>query len=259
MIADQKAGKLSDRLNTALNLTIEGSHLAQGINQVVQGRNIAQRSLRPGKPAAISADQNLAQALRQGQEGTYDVSRQLAPAQAAAQDQYNEDIQNAKTASAGQSGAFGAYTQVAANRRNRAGLEQSALGSQIMQQNRANYNQLLGLKQNENRNIFESQSQFYPTDLHQYQLEQQAAANLGNVGYRNINNAAEGFGQAGVNLGVDIARQRKLASLHAIMDQYGHGPTATTAHTQLENNFKPTPLPAYEPWNDYMMEQSQGG
>jgi hypothetical protein len=237
MVADQKAGKLGDRLSGVLNIALSGGDIAQSINQISQSKNALAKSVRPGRPAPISSDQNLQQALRQGQEGTYDVSKQLAPAQAAANDQYLEDIQNAKTASAGQSGAFGAYTQAAANRRNRAGLEQSALGSQIMQQNRQNYQGLLGLKQQENQNIFNSRNANYGTDMQQYQYEQQAAANLGRVGYENLNRGVNSLASAGQNFAVDQVRQRQLQMLHNNMDKYGHGATATNAVNQLAKNY----------------------
>ncbi len=237
MIADQKAGKLNDRLTGALNLALAGSDVAQALNQNRQAKNAYDKSVKPVRPSPISADQNLQYALRQGQEGTYDVSRQLAPAQAASNDQYLEDIQNAKTASAGQSGAFGAYTQAAANRRNRAGLEQSALGSQIMQQNRQNYNSLLGLKQQENQNIFNSQVATYPTDMRQYQLEQEAAANLANKSYVNLNRGVNSLTAAGKDYTVDMARQRRMNMLHNTMEKYGQGNVAVNARNKLAEQY----------------------
>lgn len=245
MIADADSGKLSERLTNAFNLALSGGDIAQSINQIQQSKTLANQSKRPGRPAPILADQNLAQALRQAQEGTYDVSKQLAPAQANIQDQYNEDLQNAKTASTGQSGAYGAYVQSAANRRNRAGLAQSALASQIMMQNRANYNDLLGLKQQENQNIFNSTAFPYTSDLHQYQLEQQTAANLGQLGRQNLRNSLANFGQSIVSGIPSYARQRKLQSLYSMMNQYGHGDNAVGAHNTLQNYVAP-PSPAYD-------------
>lgn len=230
MISDADAGKLSDRLTSAFNIALAGGDVAQSVNQINQSKNLSDRSQRPGRPAPIVADQNLAQALRQAQEGTYDVSKQLAPAQAQAQDQYNADITNAKTASTGQAGAFGAYAQAAANRRNRAGLEQSALGSQIMQQNREQYNQLLGLKQQENQNIFQSRAYAYPSDLNQYQNEQQMAATLGQYGNTNLRNAGANLGQY-ITQGVgDVAKQRKLRMLESMI-----GKNASDSYSQLHD------------------------
>lgn len=230
IIADADSGKLSDRLTTAFNIALGGADVGQSINQIEQSKNLLDRSVRPGKPAPIVSDQNLAQALRQAQQGTYDVSQQLAPAQAQAQDQYASDLQNAKTASTGQAGAFGAYAQAAANRRNRAGLEQSALGSQIMMQNRANYNQLLGLKQQENQNIFHSQAFSYPYDLNQYQTEQQTAARLGQVGRENLRNSAANFGQAIVGGVTNEAKERKLRMLQSMI-----GDHASNAYDKLHS------------------------
>lgn len=246
IIADADSGKLSERLTSAFNIALSGGDVAQSINQIEQSKTLSKQSTRPTRPGPIVSDQNLAHALRQAQEGTYDVSKQLAPAQAQTQDQYNADIANAKIASTGQAGAFGNYVQAAANRRNRAGLEQSALGSQIMMQNRSNYNHLLGLKQQENQNVFNSQMASYPYDLNQYQSEQQASAKLGQYGRENLRNSLANLGQTFTTGIGNEAKQRKLRMLQSMM-----GDNASTAYDKLYSYVSPNEEQPASPGYDF--------
>jgi hypothetical protein len=108
------------------------------------------------------------------------------------------------------------------------------LGSQIMMQNRENYNHLLGLKQQENQNIFNSQAFSYPYDLNQYQNEQETGARLGQVGNVNLRNSLANFGQAGVDIATNMSRQRKLRMLQSTL-----GEQAANAYSKLHSYHSP--------------------
>jgi len=186
---ESEAKANSDKIAQGLNVLLGATDIAQSVAQINQSKQGLSKSRRPGRPAIPQRDLYLQQALRAASEGTYDTASALAPAEAQIQDQYLSDLQNAKTASTGQAGAFGSYAQVAANRRRRAGMELIPLANDIRREQTANYNNLLGQRLNETQNIFENQASFYPQDLNQYQNEQAAYGQIGSVGRQNLNNS----------------------------------------------------------------------
>jgi len=233
---ETEAGKNFNKLAEGLNILLAGTDITQSLNQIVQGKQIQSRSKRPTAPVIPQRDQYLQQALRNAQEGNYNVSQALAPAQAEIGDQYRTDLQNAKTASTGQAGAFGAYAQLAANRRNRASLGLVPLGNQVKQQNVENYNTLLGLRQQETQNQFNNQIATYPYDLQQYQLEQQMGGHLQAQGNQNLRNALPSFAGGLADVYSKIRAKRRYDQIRNSMDMYGHGDTALKAQQTLDDH-----------------------
>lgn len=231
---ETEAGQHFDKIAQGLNILLAGSDVAQSINQIAQSKNLQNKSRRPTTPAIPQRDQYLQQALRQTQEGNYGVSQALAPVQAEIGDQYRADLQNAKTASTGQAGAFGAYTQLAANRHNRAALDLVPLGNQVKQQNVQNYNQLLGLRQQETQNQYENSLATYPYDLQQYQLEQQMAGHLGAQGNINLRNAATELGGGLAKTLSDMKAKRRYDAIRNLHDATGNGDMAVKANQTLD-------------------------
>jgi len=232
---ETEAGKNFDKIAQGLNVLLAGTDVAQSINQIAQSKNLQNKSRRPTAPGIPQRDQYLQQALRNTQEGNYGVSQALAPAQAEIGDQYRADLQNAKTASTGQAGAFGSYAQLAANRRNRAALDLVPLGNQVKQQNVQNYNQLLGMRQQETQNQYENSLATYPYDLQQYQLEQQMAGHLGAQGNINLRNSATELGGGLAKTLADMKAKRRYDAIRNLHDVTGHGDMAVKANQTLDS------------------------
>lgn len=181
---ETEAGEMSDKIAKGINLVLGGTDIGNSIAQIREGDKAVSR--RPSRPAAPRRDQLLQQAMRQAQEGQFDAARATAPVEAQIQDQYLSDIQGAKTASTGQAGAYGAYRQVAANRRNRAAMDLAPIQDQVRRGQEERYDNLLGMRQAETQNMYRNQAALYPYELNQYQKERQAAALLGSTGRSNL-------------------------------------------------------------------------
>lgn len=231
---ETEAGKNFDKIAHGFNILLAGSDVAQSINQIQQAKSLRSTSRRPAAPAVPQRDQYLQQALRQAQEGTYNVSQALAPAQAEIGDQYRADLQNAKTAATGQAGAFGAYAQLAANRRTRAALNLVPLGNEVKQQNLQNYNHLLGLRQQETQNMYQNSLATYPYDLQQHQLEQQMAGHLGAQGNINLRNSVAELGGGLAKTLADLKAQRRYDAIRNLHSATDHGDLAVDATKKLD-------------------------
>lgn len=210
---DAEKKGIADDLASGINLVLAGSDIAQSLNQIRQSNNAVSRSKRPSRPVVPGRDAALAQALRGSQENVNDAGRALGAAKAEIQDQYQNDIQNAKTASTGQAGAFGSYAQVAADRRNRAALGLGPIQDEIRRGQQARTDALIGARMGETQQMYENNAQFYPNDLQQYNNEQNAAATLGAVGRSNLNNSLYNFGQAVVPTTAELLTQRRYRNL----------------------------------------------
>jgi hypothetical protein len=191
---ESKGKKLSDDLAQGINLVLAGTDIAQSVKQINASNQAAAKSKRPARPAIPQRDLYLQQALRSAEEGTFDSARALAPAQAQIQDQYLSDIQDAKTASTGQAGAYGVYRQLAADRRNRAALNLAPIQDNIQAREQARYDRLLGMRQSETQQMFENQASLYPSDLNQYNTEQNTITSLGATGRANLRDSLYNIG-----------------------------------------------------------------
>jgi hypothetical protein len=191
LASETKGAEKAQRLSEGINLVLAGTDIANSINQI-QASNQALKTKRPSRPVIPQRDQMLQQALRQTQD--FNMGAALAPAEAQIQDQYQSDLANAKTASTGQAGAFGAYAQTGANRRNRAALNLVPMQQELIQANQNRQDNLLGMRQVETQNMFQNQAQLYNTDLYQYGLDQKNAADLGSQGRENLRNSLYNLG-----------------------------------------------------------------
>lgn len=194
-----QAGKIAGKVAEGVNMVLGGVDIATSINQIRQGDRAARNSRRPSRPSIPQRDVLLQQALRGAEEGTFDSERAIAPVRQEIQDQFLNDIQGAKTASTGQAGAYGAYRQLAANRRNRAAMELAPVSDAIKAREQARYDNLLGMRQDETQQMFRNQASLYPFDLQQYSQDQQAAASLGATGRANLRDSLYNFGGQAAN------------------------------------------------------------
>lgn len=239
-------GKMAKNITAGLNTLLAATDIGISARQIAQGNKLSKQAVRPRRPSTLQHDQLLAQAL--GQASNTDPSRALAPAQLAIQDQYLSDLGNAQTASGGQSGAYGAYAQTAATRRDRANLDLVPLADQVRRQNQQHYDQLLGMRLNENQAIDQSQSRFYPQDLYQYGLQTQAAANLGQVGRTNLRASLPGLASQIPGALSGFATRRKYDDIYNSMSAYGssNAQIAADAHHANDIAWASSPEQLYE-------------
>jgi hypothetical protein len=213
LATNAKTQKQADNLAAGINLFLAGSDIATSINQIREAKQANNRSKRPARPGVPQRDMYLQQALRGAEEGSMDQGRAVAAAQANINDQYQNDIANAKTASTGQAGDFGAYAQLAANRRNRSALELAPIQDQIKRQEQARYDNLLGMRQDETQNIYNNQLSGYQTDLGQYNQDQDAIQNLLYTGRTNLRNSFQNIGAMAPQIYQNLESQRRIRNL----------------------------------------------
>jgi hypothetical protein len=213
LLQDNESSQISNQLSKGVNLILGGIDIGQSINQINTASQQAKANRRPTRPAIPQRDQLLQQALRSSQEGTFDAARALAPAQADIENQYYNDLANAKIASTGQAGNFGAYAQVASNRRRRAALDLAPIQDQIRAREQERYDNLLGLKMAETQQMFKNQNELYNSDLEQYYNAQDVAGRLGATGRANLRDSMYNFGNQIPQALSDVYTNRKYKRL----------------------------------------------
>jgi hypothetical protein len=191
--AEMDKQRKTTKITTGLNLLLSGADLATAQGQINRFEQGLKKSRRPGRPPVLTRDSYLAQAKADAQKDTMSDVTAIEAAKSGIQDSYLEDLQNARIASGGQSGAFGAYAQSAATRRGRRSLELAPIGEQIYQGRKERMDRLAGMSTQENQAINESAARYYPTDMSQYQFEQQQLANLGQTGFANRRDSMYGL------------------------------------------------------------------
>jgi len=221
----QKAeqGKISQNVRAGLNLALAGTDIATSISQIKKGDALSKNARRPSRPPVLQRDQLLQQALSDTGNSRNDVTRVLLPAQQGILDAYQTDLGNARTASTGQAGAYGAYAQGAVNRRERANLDLVPLADQVRRENQRRYDNLVGQHIQEGQMINQSQGRFYPEDLYQFNLDRQMGADLGQVGRANLRSSLTGLGQQLPNTIANYATQRKYDDIYNRMIAQGYG------------------------------------
>lgn len=237
---ETEAGKRSDKLAEGINFVLAGTDIANSVNQIRQAKQSLKRSKRPSRPAIPQRDIYLEQALRQGEENIMDAARATAPVQQQIQDQYLEDVQNAKIASTGQAGAYGAYRQLAANRRNRAAMNLAPIQDEIRRGQQQRYDNLLGMRMDETQQQFRNQAYLYPYDLEQYNADQKAAASLGSTGRLNLRDSLYNIGGQAANYVGRNSIQRKYDKLRNQALVQGLDPeTIVKAEQQVQGYINP--------------------
>lgn len=245
-IAEQTAkGKLSEKVATALNLALAGTDIGTSVAQITAANKAIKQAQRPSRPAPLSADPRLEQALNDAKRGSYDSIRALAPAQRAILDNYLSDLNMAQRVSGGQSGAYGALGQVASTRRSKAAQDLAPIADQFRRLDQQRYDQLLGQKLAENQAIQQSKAQYYPQDLWQYSQDVRAAGELGMTGRRNLRESLTGFASQLPNLVSELSTRRRFRDIYNRMSSYGdqNARLAAEADYEMYNGYN---LPSYE-------------
>jgi len=240
---DAEKGRVSAKIQAGLNTILTGADIVSSVGQINAANQAAKRVRRPTRPAPLTASPELQNAIVQAQQGNYDAVRALEPAKLAILDNYLSDLNNAKTASTGQAGQFGAMAQVASSRRNRANLALAPLGDTIAARNQQRLDNLLQMKLNENQNIQQSQAQFYPNDLLQYNTDLQRADALGATGRTNLRTAVTDFSRQIPGAVANYAVDPKYDQIINSMNMYGdkNAQAAAEAYQHVSNYYNGAP------------------
>lgn len=246
LATDQQGSKTSEKVLEGINLVLAGTDIAASINQIRTADQLSKKSRRPSRPVVPQRDQLLAQAL--SESGNFSSERAIAPVKAAINDQYLNDVQDAKIASSGQSGAYGAYRQLAANRKNRASLDLAPIADNIEARNQQRYDSLLGMRLGETQNMFENQASLYPYDLRQYSQDQEAAGMLGSQGRENLRNSTYNIGGQIANSVGNYQSRRNYNRLRNQMSQYGEdiADMAVKGEAGIRKYHSPEPTTYYQ-------------
>lgn len=180
LLKDQKIQQ-----NLALANTIWDIGLS--IDQIASGQRSLEAQIKPSRPSLPQIDPTLQSEIDRSLQATYSPDfRELEPTAQQIAQTYQGEIDQARTASGGQAGIYGALGQVAASRRQDAGRQLIPMASQLREQDRNRLQSLLGMRMGQQEFIDRLQEARYGQDLDQYMMEQQAAGQLGAVGRQNL-------------------------------------------------------------------------
>lgn len=183
------------KFSNALNLALSASDLASAQGQLRNYRQELRALRRPGAMPVQGRDPYLEAAKQAAQEGGYQESIAAEAAKQGIREAYQGELGAAKTAAAGQAGAYGALAQTAATRRGRRTLEMMPGIEQIAAQRRGYMGQLAGMSAQENAMINQSMQQAAANEQAMYLAESKAAAGLGQAGYLNRRAALAGLAE----------------------------------------------------------------
>lgn len=245
---EAERGKIEKTTMQGLNAILAGTDIGISLNQIEKGKQAAAQVRRPARPPVLAQDRALQQALSNAEQGTMAEPSAIQAARVGNLDAYQADLAAAKTASAGQTGAYGAYAQAASGRRERANLNLIPMADQIKAREQGRYDNLLGLKLQENQAINRSQGQFYDVDMQQYGIDKQAAQELQATGRQNLRSSLTGFAQGLPGVAGDFGT-RHYDDLYNQFSAYGdkYAQDAVDARKELEARWDPRSNTNYRP------------
>jgi len=265
VIADKRATRIGKRYAPFFNAIMAGADLASSVSQVRNSNRAINSLVRPEAPTIPGIDPALDNAIRGAEVGTMDAARAVAPARQAIQDGFNQDLAQASIIGQGQASTTGALGQVAALRRNRAIGNLSPQIDSIRAREQSRLDSLIGRRMSQNNQNFQNRFRQHQLDLSQFNLDSQAAGNLGSVGRLNRRNAMNSLMSAAPGV---IARSNprfndrfsdyemqlnnsltgNRAGIFNESDIYGsQGIALNTAPLPNENQYRPFPIPSNVP------------
>ena len=134
-------------------------------------------------------DENLRTAISDAQRGIYDNKVQLAPAELVNMENYFNDLNNAKIASTGQAGQYGALAQGASLRRQRGGNQIAAMNAGLISDKQKRYDSLVGMQLENNAGFEGRMLGANQLQLADYYKQAEANALLGSTGRSNMRNS----------------------------------------------------------------------
>lgn len=226
--------QLSGKLRQGINLVLAGNDLSQANSQIRQYKDLVSKSRRPSRPPVLERDPYLKYAKDSALGQSYAPSMAVEASKQGINDAYLGDLQNARIASAGQPGAYGAYAQAATNRRGRRSLELAPVADQIQQGLNARVDRLAGLSAQENQAINESAGRYYPSDLEQYRAEQNAMAGFGANAYSNRRDSLYNLGRALPDMLAEQQSRKRYGDMWNQLYATGYDPKIATAVTESD-------------------------
>jgi hypothetical protein len=171
--------------SNAIGLMLSAADVATGQSQIAEFRRRTKELKRPTRPGVMATDPYLDAAKKAAERGTYGESIAAKAARQQSFDAYQQDIQNARVASTGQAGGYGALAQAATTRLGRRGAEMAPQIEAFRQGREQQRAQMAGLSAEENVARYKSMAEMYPSDLKAYGEEATAVGELGQMGYLN--------------------------------------------------------------------------
>lgn len=197
---NKKLGELSDLAGQITTMAGQVSDISNSKKQIEAAKEGLRSLKKPQAPGVSPTDPALDREIYGAQQGTLDQSRLAGAARAGFDETYNRDIAQARQASTGQAGAYGAMGQLASGRRNRAEIGLAPQMDTIRRGEQARTGQLLRDREGQAARRFRNREGLYNTGLGQYNLESRAAGGLMSTGMTNRRNAWRGLGQNAANL-----------------------------------------------------------
>jgi ribosome-binding factor A len=185
----QSSDKIAAKVAPMMQAALAGTDITTALNQTRSARRAGLGLRRPIRPN-MRTSRELQLAIDDARSRTNQVDSNVTNALKLNNlDSYLADLQNAKTASTGQAGIYGSVAQAAINRRNRSNLAMAPVMQQMLQQNRARYDELLGQQLSEQDRMNKLNLGMYGQDMYQYNRESEAIGNLEATGRSNTRNA----------------------------------------------------------------------
>lgn len=249
----QEKGRVAGNVRNVMNTALAGFDVATGLAQTAGARRALRRSQRPERPAPLTKDPNLQAELDSARQGTLDAARAVSPAQQGILDTYMSELNQATTASTGQAGARGALAQVAAGRRNRANQQLAPMVDSIRAREQGRVDRLLGMNQQENQAIQQSQAQFYPTDMLTYMRAQEFGGNALAQGRLNTRAGLANMGQAIPDAYANNTLRKRMSDIYNRMNA-AYGPEVAKMAAQAQTSMLP-PISGVGSVNEQDFEQ----
>lgn len=221
LVQNTPVGKMmADNMQLARRLPLEQSRasgvlgavadlvgLGMSIDQIATANRERDLLKEPGRPGMSSTDPGLMAAIRRAQLGATSPYQDPAVALAIKQNQdaYMTGLGQARTASGGQAGAYGALAQSLYGRRLMGNQQVGALAAQTSAQKEAQLGQLLQTKQRGDLYRDMNKADLYKTDVSKWLTESKAVGDLGAAGRLNTLTSLQNLGQ---NLSMPLAYNR---------------------------------------------------
>lgn len=189
----QKTENISNAVQMGVNILSSLNGLSVGNKQIKQSQDALSKLKKPNISSLRLNSPLRKQQITNSLRDINSIDQYIAPAREGIFDQYTKDINTAKTASTGQAGDFGSLAQVASLRRNAALRQLIPLGLQGRAQAQGRLDSLIDSEQLDKYREYSGNLNKYNIDLGQYNLEAEAAGQLGQTGNINKYNSINGI------------------------------------------------------------------
>ena len=204
MAQNKKLGQISVLAGQVASIAGQASDIKNSKEQIRVAKEGIAKLRKPQAPVIDGTDPALDQEIYDAQMGTTDQSQLAASARAGYDDVYNRDLNQARIASTGQAGAYGAMGQLASGRRNRAETRLAPEMNTIRRGEQERLRMLLNQREGQNARRSRQRQGLYNTELAQYNTEANALGSLMSTGLSNKRNAWRAMGRSVSSLPTSI-------------------------------------------------------